>query len=94
MKKYYVYMLSNHTNTTLYIGVTGNLPRRMNEHIGGLQEGFTKKYHTNKLVYIEEYSEINTALEREKQLKHWRREKKNELVNALNPEWKDLLLDM
>ncbi|MCX4313051.1 MAG: GIY-YIG nuclease family protein [Clostridia bacterium] len=92
-KRYYVYILSNHANTTLYIGVTGNINRRMYEHKNGLIDGFTKKYNVTKLVYAEYCTDIKAALEREKQLKRWRREKKNELINSVNPEWKDLTED-
>ena len=91
MKKYYVYILTNFTNTTLYIGVTGNIERRMYEHKNGLLEGFTKKYNVDKLVYAEECNNINDALAREKQLKKWRREKKEMLINSINPDWKDLM---
>lgn len=90
-KHYYVYILSNYTNTTLYIGVTGNIIRRMYEHKNGIVDGFTKKYHVNKLVYLEECNNVNDAIAREKQLKKWRREKKNALIYSINPEWKDLL---
>ena len=93
MKKYYVYMLTNQTNSTLYIGVTGNLERRMTEHKNGLVEGFTKKYNLKKLVYVEETGTVYDALAREKQLKKWRREKKDALITAANPEWKELYIE-
>ena len=89
-KKFYVYILSNYTNTTLYIGVTGNINHRMYEHKNGLIDGFTKKYHVHKLVYVEMCNNVNDAIAREKQLKKWRREKKETLINTINPEWKDL----
>ena len=89
-KDYYVYILSNYTNTTLYIGVTGNINRRMYEHKNGLIDGFTKKYHVTKLVYAEECNNVDDAIMREKQLKKWRREKKEQLINSVNPEWKEL----
>lgn len=92
MKKYYVYILSNYTNTTLYVGVTGNIDRRMYEHKNGSIDGFTKKYHVDKLVYAEETYNIQDAIDREKQIKNWRREKKEMLINSLNPEWNDLML--
>ncbi len=66
---YYVYILSNQTNTVLYIGVTNDLHRRLYEHKSGQINGFTQKYHIHKLVYFEEYAEINYAIAREKQLK-------------------------
>ena len=82
--------MTNTTNTVVYIGVTNDILRRTAEHIEGIADGFTKKYKTWKLVYFEEYSEIDDAIQREKQLKHWTRAKKNALVDALNPEWNDL----
>ena len=87
---YYVYMLTNHNNKVMYIGVTNNLKRRLFEHQTGLVEGFTKKYHVHKLVYYETFGNINNAIEREKQLKGWTRAKKNALVETINPEWNDL----
>ncbi|MDE7209807.1 MAG: GIY-YIG nuclease family protein [Clostridia bacterium] len=93
MKTNYVYILSNYTNTTLYIGVTSDIYQRMNEHNDKVIESFTSKYNLNKLVYVEEYSSIVDAIAREKQLKGWRRERKNDLINSVNPEWKDLLKD-
>ena len=87
---YHVYILANEANTVLYIGVTGDIKRRMYEHRNGVFDGFTKRYNVHKLVYIERYSDINIAIKREKQLKGWRREKKNRLVNEKNPQWDDL----
>ncbi|MBR6680497.1 MAG: GIY-YIG nuclease family protein [Clostridia bacterium] len=90
---YSIYILSNKTNTTVYIGFTNDLQRRILEHRQGQGNGFTKRYHVYKLVYFEEYSNVNDAIAREKQLKHWRREKKNSLIESFNPEWKDLFED-
>lgn len=87
---YYVYMLVNQTNEVLYIGVTNDLQRRMKEHKSEVFDSFTKKYHVNKLVFFEEFQEINKAILREKQLKHWTREKKNLLVETKNPKWEDI----
>ncbi len=87
---YYVYILTNPDNFTVYIGLTNDIKRRLYEHRNGQIEGFTKKYHINKLVYYEEYSEITQAIAREKQLKHWTRLKKNNLIETINPAWKDL----
>ncbi len=87
---YFVYFVTNKSNSVLYIGVTNSLERRIFEHKNELIEGFTKRYHTHKLVYYEEYSDINTAIAREKQLKKWVRAKKNMLVDAVNPLWQDL----
>ena len=75
---------------TLYIGMTNNLERRVYEHKNSLVKGFTSKYKITKLVYYEMTNDVNTALNREKQLKNWRREWKINLIESLNPEWKDL----
>jgi len=97
MRSYYVYMVTNFTNSTLYIGVTGNLARRAyehkqyaNAHHNNNEEHFTEKYRCYKLVYYEETNDIHVALAREKQLKGWTRAKKDALVGSINPEWKDL----
>ena len=88
---YYVYILANSTNTTLYIGVTNDLVRRMYEHRHKLAPGgFTAKYDIHKLVYFEYTNDVRAALEREKQLKKWNRARKNKLVETRNPSWKDL----
>ena len=87
---YYVYILANKTNEVLYIGVTNDLARRLREHRNGEVIGFTKRYQLRNLVRFEEYFEIEDAIAREKQLKHWRREKKNQLVEDQNPSWSDL----
>ena len=92
--QYYVYMLSNEYNTVLYIGVTNNLIRRVYEHKNKLVDGFTKKYNLNKLVYYETTENINSAIEREKQLKKYSRAKKNKLVDKFNKYWKDLYEDI
>lgn len=89
MKIYCVYILSN-PSKVLYIGVTGNLQRRILEHKEKKIPGFTEKYKVNQLVYFEQTSNVMSALEREKQLKKWRREKKIFLIEQMNPEWKDL----
>ena len=77
----------------MYIGLTNDLNRRLFEHQNKLIDGFTKKYNVNKLVYYELFYNINDAIHREKELKKWRRKKKNNLVAQLNPEWLDLSLD-
>ncbi len=87
---YYVYILTNANNTVIYIGVTNDLPRRLSEHKNGAVDSFTKRYHVHKLVYFEEYLNPNDAISREKQLKGWRRSKKNALVESTNPSWSDL----
>ncbi|MBR3978947.1 MAG: GIY-YIG nuclease family protein [Oscillospiraceae bacterium] len=89
--QYYVYILASVTNVTLYIGVTRDLVRRVYEHKHNADpDSFTAKYNVHKLVYFEETTDVKVALEREKQLKGWRRSKKNNLVETKNPQWKDL----
>ena len=88
--QYYIYILSNNHNTTLYIGVTNNLERRIVEHKSGNISGFTQKYNCTKLVYYEAYSNIEEAIEREKQLKKWSRSKKDFLIDSVNKEREDL----
>ena len=90
---YYVYILTNQTDQVMYIGVTNDLERRVYEHKHHLIEGFTRNYRVDKLVYFEETSDVMAAIEREKQLKKWRRAKKNALVQQTNPLWRDLSLD-
>lgn len=92
-KTYYVYLLTNWNNQVMYVGVTNDLERRIYEHKNKLVDGFTKKYNVEKLVYFETTSDVLVAIEREKQIKKWRREKKNQLVIEMNPEWKDLSLE-
>ena len=86
----YVYILTNDTNTVLYIGVTNNIARRIYEHKNGLVPGFSKRYNLHKLVYCESCTSIIDAIRREKQLKRWHRAWKENLINAINPFWKDL----
>ena len=86
-------MLTNWNNKMLYIGVTNNLERRIFEHKNKLASGFTKKYNINKLVYFEYGNDVEGAIFREKQLKGWKRIKKNALVELDNPDWKDLSQD-
>lgn len=89
-KRYWVYILTNWNNKVLYIGVTNNLHRRIYEHKQKLVEGFTKKYNLTKLVYFEEFTNINDAIVNEKKLKGWIRSKKNKLIEINNPKWRDL----
>ena len=90
-RQYYVYILTNRVRT-LYVGVTNDLVRRVYEHKHKLVPGFTKKYNVTWLAYYESTSDIRTAIAREKQIKAFRRSKKVELIEALNPRWKDLSL--
>ncbi len=89
-KTYYVYILASGRKGTLYIGVTNDLVRRIYEHKNDVVPGFTKTYHVHSLVYFEQTSDVESALRREKQLKWWRRSWKLELIEKMNPEWKDL----
>lgn len=93
MQIFYVYILTNHTNTVLYTGVTNNIYRRTFEHKSNINAGFAEQYKTYKLVYVETCSKHTDAIAREKQIKKWRREKKMALINSINPEWNDLLVD-
>ena len=86
---YYVYILTDKSNAVMQVGITNNLSRRLYEHKNEQIEGFTKKYHVHKLVYFEEYTEVNYAIAREKQIKRWSRSKKNWLVEQKNPNWND-----
>ncbi|MBI5754997.1 GIY-YIG nuclease family protein [Candidatus Peregrinibacteria bacterium] len=90
MKTYFVYIITNFTHSTLYIGITNNLERRIYEHKTGIFEGFSKKYHLKYLVYCEETSDVMSAIEREKQLKKWKRSWKDKLIEDFNPMWQDL----
>lgn len=90
MKNYYVYILTNKPNGTLYIGVTNDLARRMYEHRNKLINGFTKKYNLKKLIYFEVFDRIEDAILREKRLKKWNRQWKIELIEKTNPNWIDL----
>jgi putative endonuclease len=89
-KQYYVYILTNWNHKVIYVGVTNDLTRRLHEHKNQLCGGFTQKYNVNKLVYYEVTESIETAIVREKQIKAWRREKKNVLVETINPLWHEL----
>ena len=90
MKEYYIYILTCSYNTTLYIGVTNDLKRRIYEHKTKVVEGFTSKYNLSKLVYYEIMTNVETALNREKVLKKWSRKKKDKLIEGFNPYWEDL----
>ncbi|MBR1908904.1 GIY-YIG nuclease family protein [bacterium] len=89
-KTYAVYILTNYNETTFYIGVTGDLQKRIWEHKNKVVEGFTKKYNVDKLVYYELTENVESALNREKQLKRWHRQWKINLIKEMNPEFKDL----
>ena len=93
-KTFYIYIMTNKKNGTLYIGVTNNLFRRICEHKNKLFDGFTKKYNLDKLVYYEVYDDINIAITREKQLKAGSRIRKIQLINNFNRDWKDLYFEL
>ena len=86
--------MTNKNNTTLYVGVTNDLIRRVWEHKHDLLEGFTKRYHLHKLVYFEQTERLTDAIAREKQLKNWHKDWKINLIKTMNPEWKDLYEDL
>jgi putative endonuclease len=88
-KQYYVYILTNKSGT-LYTGVTNDLVRRVFEHKNQMVDGFTKRYNLKYLVYYEATDDVHSAIAREKQIKGWLRAKKLQLINSLNPAWKDL----
>lgn len=92
-KTYYVYLMTNWNHRVMYVGVTNDLIRRIHEHKNKLMEGFTSRYNVNRLVYFENTGDIHAALAREKEIKRWRREKKNMLVQISNPDWRDISVD-
>lgn len=92
IKQYFVYFVTNWTGNVLYTGMTSDIEKRIFEHKNKLHRGFTQKYNLNHLVYFEEFSDPVNAIQREKQIKNWSREKKNKLVEAINPNWNDLSL--
>ena len=91
-RQYYVYLMTNSVRT-LYVGVTNDIERRVYEHKHKLVDGFTKKYNLTWLAYYEETSDVTAAIEREKQIKSWRRSKKVALIESMNPQWKDLSME-
>ena len=91
---FWVYMLASKPGGTIYVGVTRDLVRRAYEHRNGLVAGFTRRYGVKLLVYFEQYDDPATAIQREKNLKHWSREWKIDLIVASNPDWRDLYDDI
>ena len=91
MEKYYIYIMSNKTGSTIYVGVTNNLVNRVAEHRTRDNKSFTSRYNCHKLVYYEEYSSILEAIAREKQIKSWNRGRKERMIDDMNPERVDLL---
>ena len=89
MGSYYVYIMTSRSDT-LYTGVTNDLHRRVYEHRQKLVDGFTKRYNINMLAYYEQTNDVEAAIRREKQVKGWRRSKKMDLIESMNPQWRDL----
>ncbi|MBI4188290.1 MAG: GIY-YIG nuclease family protein [Chloroflexi bacterium] len=94
MSNYYVYIMASKRNGTLYVGFTSDLVSRVYAHKNGLVEGFTKKYNIHTLVYYETGNDYDGALQREKQIKEWKRQWKIELIEKVNPEWRDIYEDI
>jgi len=92
--RFWVYILASGAGGTLYVGVTNNLIRRVFEHRQGLVSGFTKRYGVKMLVYYEQHDTAITAIQREKNIKHWSREWKIDLILSINPDWRDLCDDI
>ena len=92
--EYWVYILSNNSRSVLYIGITNDLYRRFLEHKKGIIEGFTKKYRCHILLYYESFTDIEKAIAREKELKGWSREKKEDLIQSINPKYWNLAHDL
>ncbi len=90
-RRYFVYIMTSTSLSTMYIGVTNDIGRRVFEHRAGMGSDFVRKYRVTRLVHVEEYEDPTDAITREKQLKGWKRIRKNELVRAANPDWKDLM---
>ena len=93
-QNYFVYILTNQRNTVLYIGVTNDLGRRLGEHGESRRSHFARQYNTDKLIHFEAFPDPLSAITREKQLKRWRRSKKEALIARSNPEWRDLVPEM
>lgn len=89
-KYYYVYIITSNNSKVLYIGITNNLRKRVYEHKAKLVNGFSKRYNLNRIIYYEVFEDVNEAIKREKQMKNYSREKKEELIDGFNKNWKDL----
>ncbi|MCB1884685.1 MAG: GIY-YIG nuclease family protein [Geminicoccaceae bacterium] len=87
---FHVCILASHKHSIFYVGVTSDLPRRLAGHRSDAAPGFTRRYAVKRLVYVEPYDDIATARRREHQLKHWRRDWKIALIDAHNPDWRDM----
>ena len=93
MKTYYIYILASRKNGTLYIGVTNNIAKRIHQHKSKASEGFTKRYNVHQLVWYDQSNDIHEVLQREKQMKKWKRQWKINLIEEQNPNWRDLSED-
>jgi putative endonuclease len=93
-QSYFFYILTNQRHTVLYIGITNDLQRRLSQHDDSSRYHFARQYNVNKLIYFEVFSNPRSAIAREKQLKGWRRSKKEALIAISNPEWRDLMAEM
>jgi len=93
VKIYYVYLLASKKHGTLYVGVTSNLEQRMYQHKKSIAEGFTKKYGVKNLVWFDQTSDVHEAINKEKQIKKWKRQYKINLIEGANPDWRDLSLE-
>ena len=91
---YYTYILTNRPNGTLYTGVTNDLARRVADHREGRADSFARRYNLRRLVWFEHHTDIREAILREKRIKKWNRAWKIELIEALNPDWRDLCADL
>jgi putative endonuclease len=94
MKSYWVYILASRPRGTLYVGMTNDLIRRIYEHREGLVDSFTKEHRVKLLVYYEEHATAMAAIQREKNIKHWSRKWKIDLIRSINPDWRDLWEDI
>jgi putative endonuclease len=94
MADYFVYILTNKSRGTLYVGVTNDLIRRVYEHREGAVQGFSKRYGLKQLVHFEKFNDPNAAIQREKNIKHWSRRWKLDLISGANPQWRDLYTDI
>ena len=94
MKKPCVYIISNQSHSTLYVGVTSDIEQRMTEHRNHQFGGFSAKYNLTQLLHFEEFGSMTEAIAREKQIKSWSRKKKDELISDSNPSWRDLLAEI
>lgn len=93
MKEYFVYIMASNNSNSIYIGVTNDLKKRVNEHKNHTNEGFSSKYNCVNLVYFEKFNDIEKAIKREKKLKSWKRDWKDDLIKKDNPKFYDLAID-